>query len=68
MPVECLLYFFFCLSYNQEGEPQLELPFLIICTNKMRMDYLTYSAKSVRRMSPLRRKVSCIAKAALRQW
>ena len=68
MPVECLLYFFCRLSCIQEREPQLELPFLIICTNKIWMDYLTYSAKSVRRMSPLRRKVSCIAKAALRQW
>ncbi len=30
--------------------------------------YLTYSAKSVRCMSPLRISVSCMAKAAVRQW
>ena len=30
--------------------------------------YFMYSAQSVRRMSPLRRKVSCMAKAAERQW
>ena len=36
--------------------------------NKNQNFYFTYSARSVRRMSPLRRKVSCMAKAALRQW
>lgn len=33
-----------------------------------RIIYLTYSAKSVRCMSPLRISVSCMAKAAVRQW
>ena len=32
------------------------------------MFYFTYSAKSVRCISPLRRSVSCIANAAGRQW
>ena len=31
-------------------------------------DYFTYSEKSVRCMSPLRASVSCMAKAAVRQW
>ena len=44
------------------------IPFLNVFKKNLRKDYLTYSAKLVRRMSPLRRKVSCIAKAALRQW
>lgn len=30
--------------------------------------YFRYSAQSVRRMSPLRRKVSCMPKAAERAW
>lgn len=48
--------------------PNWRIPFLNVCNKFLRKDYLTYSAKSVRCMSPLRRKVSCIAKAALRQW